>query len=59
MRLWPESIEKSDINLRWAVAKHLEIIEEVVCGPQVCEADAPGMEETWERAQQAAEAGGP
>ena len=57
MRLWPESIEESDINLRWAVAKHLEVIEEVVCGPQVSEADAPGMEETWERAQQAAERG--
>ena len=57
MRLWPESIEESDINLRWAVAKHLEVIEEVVCGPQVSEADTPGMEETWERARQAARRG--
>ena len=54
MRLWPESIDESDINLRWAVAKHLEVIEEVVCGPQVSKADTPGMEETWERARQAA-----
>ena len=57
MRLWPESIEESDINLRWAVAKHLEVIEEVVCGPQVSKADAPDMEETWEHARQAAERG--
>ena len=54
MRLWPESIDESDINLRWAVAKHLEVIEEVVCDPQVSKADTPGMEETWERARQAA-----
>ena len=57
MRLWPESTEESDLNLRWAVAKHLEVIEEVVCGPQVSEADTPGMEETWERARQAARRG--
>ena len=53
MRLWPESIDESDINLRWIMTKYLEVIEEVACSLQVSKADAPGMEGAWERARQA------
>ena len=55
MRMRPESLAELVRNLRWAMEVRLQIMEEVVCGPQDFGAGAPGMEEAWERIFRATE----
>ena len=47
MRLFPETIAELDLNMRWVVPLRLQLIDEVVCGPEFFGASAPGLEEAW------------
>ena len=53
MRLLPEVIAELDPNIRWQMAKYLQIMEEVVLGPEVSDTGAPTMEETFRSMGQA------
>ena len=62
MRLWPEEFAEVEPNLQWAIALLLQLIEEVVCGPQDIVTGGPGVEEAkarilraWERRDKKAE----
>ena len=57
MRMRPESLAELVRNLRWAMEVRLQIMEEVVCGPQDFGAGAPGREEAMERIHRAVERG--
>ena len=48
MRMRPESIAEADANIRWGVARRLQLVEDVVCGPQDFGTGAPGMREAME-----------
>ena len=62
MRLWPEEFAEVEPNLQWAIELLLQLIEEVVCGPQGIVTGGPGVEEAkarilraWERRDKKAE----
>ena len=57
MRMRPESLAELVRNLRWAMEVRLQIMEEVVCGPQDFGAGAPGREEAMERIHRAVKRG--
>ena len=48
MRMRPETIDEADANIRWAVGRRLDLVEDVVCGPQDSGTGAPGMREAME-----------
>ena len=45
MKLLPEGIAEQDPNLRWMIATHLRILEDVVRGPKASEASEPSLQE--------------
>ncbi len=53
MKLLPKGVTELDPNLRWVIAKQLQIIKEIVVGPEVSESRTPTMEEGWRRMGQA------
>ncbi len=62
MRLWPEEFAEVEPNLQRAIELLLQLIEEVVCGPQGIVTGGPGVEEAkarilraWERRDKKAE----
>ena len=57
MRLWPEGIHEAGSNLRWGIELRLQLIDEVVCGPQAIGTGGPDKEEAMERIRQAVERG--
>ena len=55
MRLLPEGIAEAGRNFRWGIDLLLQLIDEVVCGPQAVGTGGPGMEEAMERMNRAVE----
>ena len=55
MRMRPESLAELVCNVRWGTGVPLQLMEDVVRGPQDFGAGAPGMEEAWERIFRATE----
>ena len=53
MRLLPEGYDEMDPNIRWAVPRYLDFIEEMACDPESSGTDALGTDETWERVHRA------
>ena len=53
MRFLPEGIAEVDANMRWVIPLRLQILEEVVYGPQASGISAPGMNEAMERINRA------
>ena len=53
VRLVPETAAELGSNIRWVVAKRLEIIEEIALGSQTSGRESPDMDEAWERAWEA------
>ena len=45
MRMRPEGIAEADANIQWGIGRSLQLMEEVVCGPQDSGTGAPGMRE--------------
>ena len=56
MRLLPEGIAELDPNIRWDIATRLQLIEDVVLGPQDSGIGTPTMEEATDRMRRAVEA---
>ena len=57
MKLLPEYVAELDTNLRWTVEMGLQILEEVVRGPDNSGTGEPSMEEAEERIRRAVERG--
>ena len=55
MRMRPESFDELVCNVRWGTGVPLQLMEDVVRGPQDFGAGAPGMKEAWERIFRATE----
>ena len=55
MRLIPETAAELGSNIRWVVAKRLEIIEEIALGLQPTVSDIPDIHEAGERILRAVE----
>ena len=55
MRMRPESLAELVCNVRWGTGVPLQLMEDVVRGPQDFGAGAPGMKEAWERIFRATE----
>ena len=55
MRMRPESLAELFCNVRWGIGVPLQLMEDVVRGPQDFGAGAPGMKEVWERIFRATE----
>ena len=54
MRLWPECIHESVLNLRWGIELRLQLIEEVACAPQASgTGGGPSKEEAEKRLRRA------
>ena len=53
MRLRPEGIREASRNFRWGIALRLQLIEEVIRGPQAIGTGGPGREEAMERLSRA------
>ena len=56
MRLLPEGIAELDPNIRWDIATRLQLIEDVVLGPQDSGIGTPTKEEAKDRMRRAVEA---
>ena len=56
MRLLPEGVPELDPNSRWAIATRLQLIEDVVLGPQDSGISTPTKEEATDRMRRAVEA---
>ena len=57
MRSRPQSPGESGANLSWGIELQLQLMEEVVLGPDDSRVGAPGKEEAWERVLEALERG--
>ena len=57
MRSLPQGIPEASRNFRWGIALLLQLIDEVVCGPQAVDIGGPRMEEAEERIHRAVERG--
>ena len=55
MRMRPESLAELVCNVRWGTGVPLQLMEDVVRGPQDFGTGAPGMKEAWERIFRATE----
>ena len=55
MRLIPETAAELGSNIRWVVAKRLEIIEEIALGLQTPGRESPDTDGAWERTWEAVE----
>ena len=57
MKLLPEDVAELDPNIRWSIAIRLQILEEIVLGPEDSGTGEPSMEEAEERMRRAVERG--